>query len=214
MQNWWILGLVILIILIAAPVGAADVTGMALPGDGNMTVIYLTQENAGSLSVSPVQVILSNVTTDASGNVIRSAYVTATATETSGLITVTASSPGGAEYGVKTVTVTTDTNLPVNNLSFSTASLRSAFYKQTVQAGAKETWIDLKCPLSCAALDLMVYAPDATLGPFNDTADGKSDNRIFLNVAGQTNVTPGDWYYRIRNNGENATPYTLNTYTS
>jgi len=200
MQNRWILGIGILVILLAVPAGAMEMTGTALPDGDNMTVIYLTQENAGSLSVSPVDIVLSNVT--------------ATATETSGLITVTASSPGGMEYGVKTVTVTTDTYLPVNNLSFSTASLRSGFYKQTVQTGAKETWVDLKCPLSCAALDLMVYAPDATLGPFNDTADGRTDNRIFLDVAGKGNVTPGDWYYRIRNTGENATPYTLNTYTS
>jgi hypothetical protein len=213
MQNRWILGLGLLVVIIAAPAGAAGVAGMALPAGGNMNVIYLTQENAGSLRLSPVQIVIANVTTDASGDRINVGYASVTGTGTSGTFSFSSARSEG-EYGVNTVTVTTDTSLPVNNLSFSTASGTSAFYKQTVAPGAKETWIDLEWPDSCAALDLMVYAPDATLGPFNDTADGRRDDRIFLNIAGKGNVTPGDWYYRIRNTGNNATPYTLNTYTS
>ncbi|MFA7695182.1 MAG: hypothetical protein WCX63_06580 [Methanoregula sp.] len=216
MQYWWILGLGILVAVIAAPAGAEGIAGMVAPADGNMTVVYLTGENAGSLRVSPVQIVVSNVTSDASGNRTGTviAYGAENRTDLPGVCTVTATSNTDA-YAVNTVTVTTGTFIPVNHLAFTTASGTSAFYRQTVKSGAKETWIDLAWPSSLhAALDLMVYAPDATLGPFNDTSDGISDSRIFLDIAGEGNVTPGDWYYRVRNQDGNATPYTLNTYTS
>ncbi|MFA5237871.1 MAG: hypothetical protein WC362_08475 [Methanoregula sp.] len=216
MQYWWILGLGILVAVIAAPAGAEGIAGMVAPADGNMTVVYLTEENAGSLSVSPVQIVFSNVTSDASGNRTGTviAYGAENRTDLPGVFTATATS-NGETYTVNTVTVTSSANIPLNNLLFTTASGTSAFYRQTVKTGAHETWIDLAWPSRLnAALDLMVYAPDATLGPFKDTADGISDSRIFLDIAGEGNVTPGDWYYRVRNQDGNATPYTLNTYTS
>ncbi|MFA5332179.1 MAG: hypothetical protein WC342_07350 [Methanoregula sp.] len=211
-----IFGLLLLFALLMAPAEAVNMTPVTMSVEGNMTMVSLTEENAGRLVVSPVQVIIMNVTTDESdgrtGAVI--AYSLENLTGTESTVTVIATESGKDIYAVNVVTVKTGTFIPVNNLTFSTGSRHSAFFKETVKAGAQETWIDLAWPGSGSSLDLMVYAPDATLGPFNDTADGRADNRIFLDIAGEHNVTPGDWYFMVRNNGTDATPYTLNTYTS
>ena len=211
----WSAGLLVLCALLMVPVGAANVTPVSATLDGNATMVYLTEANAGSLKVSPVQIVISNITTDESGEKTATAiaYAGDNLTGLPRAVTVTATTAEGT-YNVGIVTVKTGTFLPVNNLTFSTAAARTAFYKQIVHAGTNETWVDLSWPNARSALELMVYAPDAVLGPFNDTADGRADNRIFLDVAGKNNVTPGDWYYRVTNTGNDTTPYLLNTYTS
>lgn len=221
MMMRWIVGLFIVFLVWAVPVSAANVTpvNLTMNVDTNMSVIYLTDDTAGQLSVSPVHIVVSNITTDGAGK--NTAMVVACNEDTEPAIprTLTFSAANKNEtlngtYTVSVVTVKTGTFLPVNNMNFSTSPSRTTFFKQTIADGAKETWVDLAWPDMKSPLDLMVYAPDATLGPFNDTADGIVDHRIFINVAGEKNVTPGDWYYRVRNAGDDATPYTLNTYTS
>jgi hypothetical protein len=211
----WSAGFFVLIALLMVPAGATNVTPVYGTVDGNFAMVSLTEANAGSLTVSPIEIVISNVTTDESG--MRTATAIAYAGDNrTGLprsVTVTATTAEGT-YNVSVVTVKTGTFMPVNNLTFSTAAARTAFYRQTVHAGTNETWVDLSWPGTRSALELMVYAPDAVLGPFNDTADGRSDHRIFLDVAGKNNVTPGDWYYRVTNTGSDTSPYLLNTYTS
>ncbi|MFA5254502.1 MAG: hypothetical protein WC367_07520 [Methanoregula sp.] len=211
----WSAGFLILAALLIIPAGAANVTPVSETMEDNMTMVCLSDENADLLTVSPVDIVISNMTTDEYGKktITAIAYTDDNLTGLPRAITVTATTAEGT-YNVSVVTVKTGTFLPVNNLTFSTAAARTAFYKQTVNAGANETWVDLSWPDARSALDLMVYAPDAVLGPFNDTADGRADHRIFLDVAGKNNVTPGDWYYRVTNTGNDTSPYLLNTYTS
>jgi len=211
----WSAGFLILVILLMVPAGATNVTPVSETMEGNMTVVCLSEENAGLLTVSPVDIVISNMTTDEYGKktITAIAYAGDNQTRLPGAVTVTATTAEGT-YDVSVVTVKTGTFLPVNNLTFSTAAARTAFYKQIVHAGTNETWVDLSWPNARSALELMVYAPDAVLGPFNDTADGRADHRIFLDVAGKNNVTPGDWYYRVTNTGNDTSPYLLNTYTS
>lgn len=211
----WSAGFLILAALLIIPAGAANVTPVSETMEGNMTVVCLSDENAGFLTVSPIQIVISNVTTDESGKKTATAiaYAGDNLTGLPRAVTVTATTAEGT-YDVSVVTVKTGTFIPANNLTFSTAAARTAFYKQIVHAGTNETWVDLSWPNARSALELMVYAPDAVLGPFNDTADGRADHRIFLDVAGKNNVTPGDWYYRVTNTGNDTSPYLLNTYTS
>lgn len=68
-------------------------------------------------------------------------------------------------------------------------------------------WVDLL--YEGGPLILTVYSPDAALGPFEDADDGISDNRIYLEIAGDTIIPEGEWYFRIENTGREESRYTF-----
>ncbi|GAA5261509.1 hypothetical protein [Methanocalculus sp. MC3] len=68
-------------------------------------------------------------------------------------------------------------------------------------------WVDLL--FEEGPVILTVYSPDAVLGPFEDADDGVPDNRIYLEIAGDTIMPQGEWYFRIENPGEEESRYTF-----
>ena len=75
-------------------------------------------------------------------------------------------------------------------------------------------WIDLNWTDPNDNLELTIYAPDATFGPFNDSSDGRNDGRIFLDVASMANITAGNWFFKVQNKNDDVVGYTLNTYSA
>jgi hypothetical protein len=108
----------------------------------------------------------------------------------------------------------TQATLAVNGKQFGVAPVSEKYYKDSVPEGKEHEWIDLNWTDSNKDLELTVYAPDATLGPYNDTADNREDGRIFLDVASVLNVTAGDWFLKVQNKNGDSVPYTLNTYSA
>lgn len=68
-------------------------------------------------------------------------------------------------------------------------------------------WVDLL--YEEGPLILTVYSPDAVLGPFEDADDGINDNRIYLEIAGDTIIPEGEWYFKIENTGGEESRYTF-----
>ncbi|MCQ1538819.1 hypothetical protein FTO68_07450 [Methanocalculus taiwanensis] len=68
-------------------------------------------------------------------------------------------------------------------------------------------WVDLL--YEEGPLVLTVYSPDAVLGPFEDADDGIFDNRVYLEIAGDTIMPEGEWYFRIENTGDEESRYTF-----
>jgi|GEM_PF-1198859 len=108
----------------------------------------------------------------------------------------------------------TQAALAVNGKQFGVAPVSEKYYKDSVPEGKEHEWIDLNWTDQNKDLELTVYAPDATLGPYNDTADNREDGRIFLDVASLLNVTAGDWFLKVQNKNGDSVPYTLNTYSA
>jgi len=70
-------------------------------------------------------------------------------------------------------------------------------YTRYVYAGTTSIVSDLNWGDTADSLSLTVIAPDATLGPYYDAADGLIDGRIYLRISKTTGVTPGTWWNRI-----------------
>ncbi|MEN6611079.1 MAG: hypothetical protein ABFC24_09555 [Methanoregulaceae archaeon] len=129
-------------------------------------------------------------------------------------ISVNLTPSNSAGYMFTTVTVTeSELPLPVNGKVFVSAVPRVSFFHDTVPENQQHEWIDLDWADPLTDLELMVYTPDATLGPYNDTSDLMEDDRIFLDIGRNGTLTPGDWFFRVRNLGTGAGDYTLNTYS-
>ncbi|OPY28874.1 MAG: hypothetical protein A4E28_01261 [Methanocella sp. PtaU1.Bin125] len=62
--------------------------------------------------------------------------------------------------------------------------------------------IDLKWREGSHPLKLTIYTPDGhVLGPYEDSADGRTDGRINLNVAGPSGVAAGEWSLKVTDTG-------------
>ncbi|MFA5268111.1 MAG: hypothetical protein WC379_09070 [Methanoregula sp.] len=122
---------------------------------------------------------------------------------------------GNGVYLVQSITVATESEpLLQNDLSFAVVPPTANYYMDTVPAGKQHEWIDLDWKNPSKDLNLTVYAPDETFGPYNDMADGKKDGRIFLDISSLLNVTPGTWFFKVQNNQQGYLPYILNTYSA
>lgn len=117
-------------------------------------------------------------------------------------------------YAVNSITVVRGGEpLLVNDKAFSVLPSTSNYYVDEVPKEKQHEWVDLDWKDITRDLSLTVYAPDATLGPYMDMADGKKDGRIFLDVGSLLNVTPGHWFFKVENSKQDTTDYTLNTYS-
>jgi len=122
---------------------------------------------------------------------------------------------GGSAYAINTVTVMeASPALLVNNYSFVAPSAVANYYNDVVPEGKQHEWVDLDWKDPSKNLKLTVFAPDATLGPYSDNADGKKDGRIFLDIASRLNVTAGHWFFRVQNEYPDPANYLLNTYSA
>jgi len=83
------------------------------------------------------------------------------------------------------------------------------FYRETIPAGTGRQWIDLSWNTVNNPHTVVIYTPDATLGPFRNSDNGIVDRRIFLEISSGSNLTPGIWYYQVRSAG---TPYGNDTF--
>lgn len=119
-----------------------------------------------------------------------------------------------AAYTVNAVKINDGAVLPENAKAFGISPSATKYYKEIVTAGTRHQWLDLNWNNPRESLFLTVYAPDAVLGPYSDISDGMNDGRIFLDIKGKTNVTPGDWYFRVQNSRMDPMDYSLNTYMS
>jgi hypothetical protein len=47
------------------------------------------------------------------------------------------------------------------------------------------------------SLSLTAIAPDGTIGPYYDAADGVTDGRIFLKISRAGGIAPGTWNFKV-----------------
>nr|WP_321349875.1 hypothetical protein [uncultured Methanoregula sp.] len=219
--------LVLAALLIAAPAAALLSVGEALPAirTGNVWVTIKNINGTGApeniavaYAMGDVVAIPANQVFENSTSGTTSVFITDVTRGTSPFTLSESSSTSAISdsYVINSVTVATEGQEPmlVNSLAFATVPATANFYTDLVPEGKEHEWIDLDWKDKNKDLDLTVYAPDETFGPYSDTVDGKKDGRIFLDVASRLNVTAGHWFFKIQNRQETKTPYTLNTYSS
>lgn len=102
----------------------------------------------------------------------------------------------------------------VNGMDFGAAPSMANYYADAVPEGKQHEWIDLDWKDPAKDLNLTVYAPDETFGPYSDATDGRKDGRIFLDFGSLLNVTAGNWFFKVQNSNKEYIPYTLNTYSA
>ncbi|MFA4877614.1 MAG: hypothetical protein WC586_09375 [Methanoregula sp.] len=120
-----------------------------------------------------------------------------------------------SRYAINSITVVSDEEpMPVNDKAFAVMPSTANYYTDEVPAGKQHEWVDLDWKDKTRDLDLTVYAPDSTLGPYTDVSDGKDDGRIFLDVSSRFNITPGHWFFKVQNKQGARVPYSLNTYSA
>jgi len=236
-----VIGILILAAVCIVPVAASALSedtlfanpagGMAAVGTGYVTVIYLSPDGTGNPELANVAYAMGNINEipPEAVSVSTKSGVTYISHRkaTSGSIANTAYEPdlspvplipppfGDKKYLIHTIAIGNDQPaLLQNNQDFSLTSSATNYYQDTVPDGRQHEWIDLDWKDRNKDLDLTVYAPDSTLGPYSDVADGKKDGRIFLDVSSRFNVTPGHWFFRVRNSGQDFTDYSLNTYSA
>lgn len=70
-------------------------------------------------------------------------------------------------------------------------------YRNSLPGGVERQVIDLSWNNQNNPHTVVIYPPDTSLGPFQNTDDGKLDQRIYLEVSSPSNLTPGIWYYTV-----------------
>jgi hypothetical protein len=124
----------------------------------------------------------------------------------------------GTVYKVRTIAVADVEGrgdyLFVNGMDFGAAPAMADYFADAVPDGMQHEWVDLDWKDPAKDLNLTVYAPDETFGPYSDAMDGRKDGRIFLDFGSLLNVTAGNWFFKVQNSNQEYTPYTLNTYSA
>lgn len=70
-------------------------------------------------------------------------------------------------------------------------------YSRVISSGTTSMITDLYWGNPANSLSLTIVAPDATLGPYYDSADGIVNGRIALSVSSPSGLTPGTWKFYI-----------------
>jgi hypothetical protein len=73
----------------------------------------------------------------------------------------------------------------------------SDWYSTYVAPGTTELLIDLNWGDSSNSLRLVIYAPDAALGPYYDTYDGTANGRICVRIKDSVSLYPGTWRFEV-----------------
>ncbi len=71
------------------------------------------------------------------------------------------------------------------------------WYSVSVPSGKSSITADLNWGYVPDSLSLSVIAPDGTLGPYYDAADGVTDGRIFLTISRTGGIAPGTWRFKV-----------------
>jgi hypothetical protein len=83
---------------------------------------------------------------------------------------------------------------------FSSASIsqgQTHWYSTAVPAGKTSFYADLYWGNPANSLALTITAPDATFGPYYDSADGTIDGRINLRISKSGGLASGTWGSRV-----------------
>lgn len=75
------------------------------------------------------------------------------------------------------------------------------WYLVNVPTGAASITVDLNWGYSPDVLTLSAIAPDGTIGPYYDAADGVIDGRIYITIIRAGGIAPGAWKFKVY--GEN-----------
>nr|WP_321353065.1 peptidase domain-containing protein [uncultured Methanoregula sp.] len=70
-------------------------------------------------------------------------------------------------------------------------------YSRYVYSGTTSIISDLNWGDTADSLSLTLVAPDITLGPYYDSADGWTDGRIYLIVSKSSGLPQGTWWNRV-----------------
>jgi len=218
-----ILGMGLLLsVLILLPASAAlpvvgDITATTKTGTAWVTIASTNStDTTGPVEVSYVVGEVSEITsTDVSENMSGIVVIRSMEGGAPHEFTLSESPTGGSTYAINSVTVMEGSPaMLVNNYSFVAPSAVANYYNDVVPKGKQHEWVDLDWKNPAKDLKLMIYTPDATLGPYSDNDDGKKDGRIFLDIASQLNVTAGHWFFRVQNEYPDPVNYLLNTYSA
>ena len=71
------------------------------------------------------------------------------------------------------------------------------WYSVVVPAGKASLTMDLNWGYIPDSLSLTAIAPDGTIGPYYDAADGVTDGRIFLKISRAGGIAPGTWNFKV-----------------
>ena len=88
------------------------------------------------------------------------------------------------------------------------------WHSADISSAVKSVNVDLKWSKGGNPLKLTVYTPDGhILGPYDDSSDGKTDDRINLNIDNPSGVAAGEWSMKVTDTGVGGTgAYSLKTY--
>lgn len=87
--------------------------------------------------------------------------------------------------------------MPANN--FVSAGSTDHHFQLYVPREKRHLWVDLNWAGPGMGYELTIYPPDSAIGPFEDAADGKMNQRIYLDISASPYLTPGMWYYTVTN---------------
>jgi hypothetical protein len=74
---------------------------------------------------------------------------------------------------------------------------QTQWYSTSVPAGKPSFNADLYWGNPSNSLALTITAPDATFGPYYDSADGQIDGRISLRISKSVGLTSGTWWSKL-----------------
>ncbi|WFN34106.1 hypothetical protein L1S32_09655 [Methanogenium sp. S4BF] len=86
---------------------------------------------------------------------------------------------------------------PANN--FVSSGSTNHHFQLYVPKEKRHLWVDLNWTGPEMGYQLTIYPPDTVIGPFEDAADGKMNQRIYLDISASPHLSPGMWYYTVTN---------------
>lgn len=98
--------------------------------------------------------------------------------------------PGKAESGIRI-------DDPVFSSSGTSPAGNTALFSKFVSPDTPSIIVDLDSGDPADPLSLTILTPDKTLGPYNDSADGRMDGRIYLKISKTDRMTPGLWRFMV-----------------
>jgi len=94
-----------------------------------------------------------------------------------------------------------DNTLRLPDISrFSSASIsqgQTQWYSTSVSSGKTSFFTDLYWGNTANSLSLTIAAPDTTLGPYFDSADGWMDGRVNLKISKSDGLASGTWWSKV-----------------
>ncbi|MBN1431186.1 MAG: peptidase domain-containing protein [Methanomicrobiaceae archaeon] len=100
-------------------------------------------------------------------------------------------------YIVSTVDKSFDLPEMVRLSSGSISQDETKWFTAYVPAGKSSFFADLNWGDSSDSLSLTVYAPDCTLGPYYDSADGQINGRINIRISKSSGIASGLWKSKV-----------------